>query len=220
MLTTKAKLLIVDDDASLRRALSDLFTANGYSVRSAEEGSSALTKIEIEVPDIILSDLYMPGMSGFEFLSVVHFKFPTIHVIAMSGAFSGARVPPGVAADVFYAKGSSTRSLLQTVDAMTQSEPGLNPQRQSFVGAQLSPGGPALRGEMTGRGCISILQTLSHRRVRKYETAPAELLHQGARMGRAPYRKIAMYNIIGVGFWLTVVLFLWFIIYLASRLSG
>jgi CheY-like chemotaxis protein len=127
MPTTKSKLLIVDDDASIRRALSELFTANGYSVRSAEEGSSALTEIQSEVPDIILSDLQMPGMSGFEFLSLVHFQFPTIHLIAMSAAFSGSRVPPGVAADAFYAKGSSLRSLLQTMEAMAESEPEAEP---------------------------------------------------------------------------------------------
>src|ERR1700747_2682690 len=93
----QAKLLIVDDDPSLRMSLSHIFTEWGYSVRSAEDGFSALFEIRQEIPDIILSDLNMPGMSGFEFLSVVRRRFPEIHVIAMSGAFSGDGVPPGVA---------------------------------------------------------------------------------------------------------------------------
>jgi len=105
MPNAKGKLLIVDDDASVRESLAELFTEFGLSVRSAEDGPSALLEIRREVPDIILSDLNMPRMSGFEFLSVVSRWFPTIQVIAMSGAFSSDDIPPGIAADAFYEKG-------------------------------------------------------------------------------------------------------------------
>ena len=60
------------------------------------------------MPDILVSDLNMPGMSGFELLSVVRRRFPTIAVIAMSGEYPGITVSPGIAADEFYAKGSSS----------------------------------------------------------------------------------------------------------------
>ena len=63
----------------------------------------------MEVPDVILSDLNMPGMSGFEFLSVVRRRFPTVKVIAMSSAFAVDDIPPGVAADAFYQKGKQSR---------------------------------------------------------------------------------------------------------------
>jgi len=43
-------------------------------------------------------------MSGFELLSVVRRRFPAIQLIAMSGAFSGDGIPPGVAADAFMKK--------------------------------------------------------------------------------------------------------------------
>jgi CheY-like chemotaxis protein len=115
----KVKLLIVDDEESIRISLSQILTEFGHSVRSAADGFSALSEIRQEIPDIILSDLNMPGMSGFELLSVVRRRFPTIHVIAMSGKFSGDGVPPGVAADAFYEKGTDLRSLLQIVEAMT-----------------------------------------------------------------------------------------------------
>jgi CheY-like chemotaxis protein len=118
----QAKLLIVDDDPSLRMSLLHIFTELGYSVRSAEDGFSALFEIRQEIPDIILSDLNMPGMSGFEFLSVVRRRFPGIHVIAMSGAFSGDGVQPGVAADAFYEKATGLGSLLQIVEAVTHPE--------------------------------------------------------------------------------------------------
>ena len=98
----KLKLLIVDDEVSLRTSLFQIFTAFGYSVKSAEDGISALAEIRTEIPDIVLSDLNMPGMSGFELLAVIRRRFPAIQVIAMSGAFSGDTVPAGVAADDFY----------------------------------------------------------------------------------------------------------------------
>ncbi len=76
MPNAKVKLLIVDDDVSLLMLLSQIFTKSGYSVQPAEDGFSALAVIRNEIPDIILSDLNMPGMSGFEFLSVVRRRFP------------------------------------------------------------------------------------------------------------------------------------------------
>jgi CheY-like chemotaxis protein len=49
-----------------------------------------------ENPEIPLSDLNMPEMSGFELLSIVRRQFPTISLVGMSGAFSGTQIPCGV----------------------------------------------------------------------------------------------------------------------------
>ena len=70
-----------------------------------------------ELPDIIVSDLNMPGMSGFDFLPIVRRRFPAIRLIAMSGAFTGNEVPPGVVADAFYPKGTGMRGLLHLMKA-------------------------------------------------------------------------------------------------------
>jgi CheY-like chemotaxis protein len=115
-------LLVVEDDAALRTSLSHILAAFGHRVRCAADGFSALSELRVEVPDMILSDLNMPGMSGFEFLSVVRRRFPTIKVVAMSSAFGMDGVPPGVAADVFYQKGSDLGSLLQMVEDTTSWE--------------------------------------------------------------------------------------------------
>jgi CheY-like chemotaxis protein len=122
MPATNRKLLIVDDEMLLRTSLSHIFTTFGYSVRTAEDGFAALAAIRNEVPDILLSDLNMPGMSGFELLSVVHRRFPAIQVIAMSGAFSGNTVPAGVVADAFYEKGGNPGALLEIIKGMSQAE--------------------------------------------------------------------------------------------------
>ncbi|MEO6966652.1 MAG: response regulator [Acidobacteriaceae bacterium] len=132
MPSQNASLLVIDDHAAIRQLLSTLLTESGYRVRSAEDGFSALAEIRNEIPDIIVSDLYMPGMSGFELLSVIRRRFPAIQVIATSGAFSGDDVPPGVAADAFYEKGSSPAHLLRMVETMAQTAP-LSPRRSATI---------------------------------------------------------------------------------------
>jgi CheY-like chemotaxis protein len=114
----KTRVLLVDDDPSLRQLLTAVLTRLGYAVRSAHDGFSALAAIRTVVPDILLSDLYMPTMSGFELLSVVRRRFPGISVIAMSSAYAGPNVPAGVAADAFYEKATNLHDLLAFVDGM------------------------------------------------------------------------------------------------------
>jgi len=123
--TGKVHLLIVDDEPTTRLLMSQIFTNLGHSVRSAEDGFSALAEIRHQLPDILLSDLNMPGMSGFELLSVVRRRFPQMGVIAMSGAFSGDAVQPGVAADAFYEKASRLHVLLELVNSMLAPGPQL-----------------------------------------------------------------------------------------------
>jgi CheY-like chemotaxis protein len=112
----KSNLLIVEDDVHLRTLLAAILTQSGHRVRAAEDGFSALDQIRADTPDLVLSDLYMAGMSGFELLSVVRRRFPAIPVIAMSSAFAGEEIPAGVAADAFYPKATGIKPLLSLVD--------------------------------------------------------------------------------------------------------
>lgn len=116
-------LLIVDDDASLRATLSMVFTARGYRVTTAEDGFSALACLAEQIPPLMISDLMMPGMSGFELLSVVRRRFPAMRVIAMSGAYQGASIPEGISADAFYEKGSGLPFLFQLAASLAEPEP-------------------------------------------------------------------------------------------------
>jgi len=112
-------LVVADDNPVLVSVLSEIFRECGHSVRSASDGFSALAEIRKGIPDILVSDLCMPGMSGYELLSVVRRRFPSIRVIAMSGAYSLGNAPQGIAADAFYAKGaSSVAQLIQMVSAV------------------------------------------------------------------------------------------------------
>jgi two-component system response regulator MprA len=59
-----AAILVVDDDAPIRRMLERMLAAEGYGVRLAADGSSALTAVERSVPDLVVLDVAMPGMDG------------------------------------------------------------------------------------------------------------------------------------------------------------
>jgi CheY-like chemotaxis protein len=100
------KILVVDDEACIRDSTGVLLAAAGYEVHTAENGFEALLELKKWTPDVMISDLNMPQMSGFELLSVVRRRFPQILVIAISGAYSsGDHVPGGIIADAYYAKG-------------------------------------------------------------------------------------------------------------------
>jgi CheY-like chemotaxis protein len=101
-------VIVADDNPLLVSILSEIFKEGGYTVRTASDGFAVLLSIRERVPDILISDLNMPRMSGFELLSIVRRRFPSIAVVAMSGAYSGVAIPRGIAADAFYAKASSS----------------------------------------------------------------------------------------------------------------
>lgn len=102
------QVLVVDDDPTVCSTVAFLLKSAGYGVSTAENGFDALLQVRKSEPALIVSDLNMPEMSGFELLSVVRRRFPELLVVAMSGAYDrGESVPGGVIADAFYAKGRS-----------------------------------------------------------------------------------------------------------------
>jgi CheY-like chemotaxis protein len=109
-------VLIVDDEASIRDSTSMLLRSAGYVVRTAEHGFDALLQLGTLASDVIISDLNMPQMSGFEFLSVVRRRFPEIVVIASVAPTNRVtRFPvaslrtPSTPRDVTIPKNSCTR---------------------------------------------------------------------------------------------------------------
>lgn len=116
--TPKNRILIVDDDKNVRATVAMMLAGEGYETSTAEDGFDALLHMKSSVPELVISDLNMPQMSGFELLSVIRRRFPEVLVIAMSGAFEGGdAVPGGVIADAFYAKGGNSPSGLLSMVA-------------------------------------------------------------------------------------------------------
>lgn len=65
-MNTPAKILVVDDTPKNVKLLADILAVKGYAVATAASGAEALEKIEAERPDLVLLDIVMPGMSGYE----------------------------------------------------------------------------------------------------------------------------------------------------------
>jgi len=121
LLKSKRRILVVDDEECIRVVFAAILQREGYEVRAAQDGFDALLKISQFVPDLIISDLNMPRMSGFELLSVVRRRFPNILVVASSGAYGTGVVPSGVLADAFFAKGQDkNEGLLKSVADLFQ----------------------------------------------------------------------------------------------------
>jgi CheY-like chemotaxis protein len=118
------RILIVEDSNLFRRSLLGALVAAGYVVRTAQDGLDAIGQLRAGVPDLIISDLGMPRMSGYEFLAVVRQRFPQIPVIAMSAEISFFGTPKGVPADAFLHKSRlRPAKLLKLVSGLLTSPP-------------------------------------------------------------------------------------------------
>ena len=65
-MSRQGRILVVDDTPVNLKLLADLLTAKGYSITTAASGAEALQKIDGAAPDIVLLDVMMPGMSGYD----------------------------------------------------------------------------------------------------------------------------------------------------------
>lgn len=81
---SSVSILIVDDEEMMRTLLDRILSREGYKIRSAEDGVVALEVLKAERFDIIISDMKMPRMDGFELLKIVKNEYPQIGVIIMT----------------------------------------------------------------------------------------------------------------------------------------
>ena len=77
-------VLLVEDDAAVSWALEQGITAAGYTVQVAADAKAAKRKIKRERPDVVLTDVRMPGDSGLDLLSDLQKQYPTLPVIVMT----------------------------------------------------------------------------------------------------------------------------------------
>jgi CheY-like chemotaxis protein len=106
MQSRRRRILIVDDDHGTREVLKELLVLTDYDAVVAKNGIDALKHMVTPLPEVIISDLQMPVMSGYEFMAIIRHRFPQIPVIAMSGEYPKGQLPPHIPADAYLAKGS------------------------------------------------------------------------------------------------------------------
>jgi len=117
------RLLVIDDESLSRDLLQGSLSAKGYEVGIAKDGFAALAQMRGALPDLIVSDLKMPNMSGFEFLSIARRRFPQIPTIAVSGEFHPPIDPLGVLADAFLPKPFRLEELLAKIAELLRDAP-------------------------------------------------------------------------------------------------
>ncbi len=133
----RTRVLVVDDEPIILQTFSAVLESQGYVVRVAEDGFAALVALRDNLPDVIISDLRMPNMSGFEFLSIVRRRFPHIPVIAISGEYITDNTPPGLLMDVFFQKGGYTQEELFATIRKLMAESPIRPHSGKPVRAPL-----------------------------------------------------------------------------------
>ena len=138
---------------------------DGYDVSTATDGYDALAQLRSTLPDIIISDLNMPRMSGIELLRIVRVRFPQIPLIAMSGAYDfNDHLPGGVVADAVYHKGRCQLTELEQIVAglIRRRSTRENPPAREPAPAQV----PVFRNQTGGElsvklSCTECLRTFS-----------------------------------------------------------
>ena len=98
------RILLASADDSTLQDTAQALRQDDYAVITAHDGFEALAELRSGVPEVIVSDLELPRMSGFELLSVVRKRFPGVAVIATSREFIPVELPDGVLADRYLRK--------------------------------------------------------------------------------------------------------------------
>ena len=147
-------VLLVDADASMRDLLSRHLERAGYESSHAEDGIDALAKLRDTLPKVIISDLEMPRMSGYEFIAVVRRRFPSIPVIAVSGPIDGGRLAE-IKPDRWLEKNSRLfPELIRAVNDLARTIPD-QIQIRDVVGIRIrTPAGPAGDITLTCTECL------------------------------------------------------------------
>ena len=113
------RILVVDDDVAFRQTLEELLRSAGYSVRSAENAARAFFAVTESVPDLILLDIAMPGLSGVDIIPAIRSASRDVKIIMVSGVSDAALAKRALAAGAFdfVTKPVDTQYLLQAVEA-------------------------------------------------------------------------------------------------------
>jgi two-component system response regulator MprA len=150
----EAAILVVDDDAPIRRMLDRTLSAEGYAVETAADGGAALAAVERSTPDLVVLDVGMPGVDGLAVSRRLRAKGLSVPVLLLTARDS---VPDRVAgldagADDYLVKPFATEELLARVRALLRR--GKSPEELlAFADLTLDP---ATRAAQRGGSALSL----------------------------------------------------------------
>ncbi len=97
------RILVIDDDPNLRRTMRKILEREGHAVQEAENGLTGIRIVEEEPPDLVVTDLLMPEKEGIETIVELRERFPSIGIVAVSGAGGVTDRGPLIDAELFGA---------------------------------------------------------------------------------------------------------------------
>jgi DNA-binding response OmpR family regulator len=116
------RILIADDEPNIVAALEFLLERNGFEVRVARNGEEALLQVEAALPDLVLLDVMMPLVSGYDVCRRIreHPRCGQVKIILLSAKGRAAEVQKGMAlgADMYIVKPFSTREVVDKINAL------------------------------------------------------------------------------------------------------
>lgn len=136
------KILIVDDDPAIAALYSTRLTSSGYEVVTAGNGNEGMEKVKSERPDLLILDVLMPGMSGYEFLQFLRKcddERKNVPVIVVSARQSMRDFFPNWEIHTFLVKPFEPVDLMNSIASALGQEP---VQEQPSLAAKTSPSAP------------------------------------------------------------------------------
>ncbi len=117
------RVLVVEDEADIRQVLIYVLEDEGYEVAEAPDGKSALELIERQHPDIIILDMKMPGIDGWEFARLYRERYGNrAPIIVLTAAQDAARRGTDISADSYVPKPFDLDVLLEHVAAFVRAQ--------------------------------------------------------------------------------------------------
>lgn len=113
-----ALILVVDDEPPITQFLADLLEEEGHRVVTADHGGTALDRIAVEPPDLVISDLMMPVMDGANMLNKLRHNPTTAQIPVIMISAAGERQASATGADASFAKPIDVDRLLNAIDTL------------------------------------------------------------------------------------------------------
>ncbi|MCX8045027.1 MAG: response regulator [Desulfobacterota bacterium] len=117
------KLLFADDEESIRLLYKEEFEEQGYEVVLAADGREALEKFTAHRPDLLVIDIKMPGMDGFEVLKKVREQSPHVPVILCTAYGEYQHDLNAWASDDYVVKSANLEGLTQKIKTLLERQP-------------------------------------------------------------------------------------------------
>ena len=109
---------MVDDDRMIRETLRDAFAGEGYEIQTAEYGASALPLVESDPPEIIVLDMRMPVMDGWDFAEALRHRGITIPILVLTASQNARAWAREIRAADFLAKPCDLLDLLDKMERL------------------------------------------------------------------------------------------------------